>query len=223
MLIVAALHSGSASDGERVLQPLRALGEVLFDLSGAMPYRSAQSSFDPFFGKGLMRSYWKSLYLDDMGEDAVDLVVRRAGERPHPHSVIHIPLMGGATGRVAPADTAFGDRSAAYMLSIDGNWTDPADDELVTAWTREMFAEAAALPSARGTYLSFSGDEEVGDEQRTAAYGDNLRRLRAVKQRFDPTNLFRLNNNVLPAGGVRLPAPRAKDEHPLATAQVGAG
>jgi hypothetical protein len=200
-----------------VLQPIREFGDLLFDLSGAMPYRVAQSNFDPFFGKGLLRSYWKSLYLDDLGEDAIDVVVRRAADRPAPQTVLHIPLMGGATGRVAPADSAFGDRSAAYMLSVDGNWTDPADDERATAWTREVFAEAAALPSARGTYLSFSGDAELGDDLRRAAYGENLRRLREVKHRFDPTNLFRLNNNVLPAGGVDLPGPRTTAEHRVPT------
>ncbi len=207
-LILAAIHSGSAQEGERVLQPLREMGSPLFDLSAAAPYRMAQAGFDAFFQKGTMRSYWKSLYLDDIDDAAVDLIVRRAMSRPHPLTLIHIPLMGGQTSRIAPDGTAFGDRSAPYMLSVDGNWLDPADDAAATAWTRGMIAEAAALPSARGLYLNFSGDEVLDGEARAAAFGDNLRRLTELKDRFDPANLFRLNNNVPPSRVVEMPGQR---------------
>jgi len=207
-VILAALYAGAPDAGERALQPLREMGELLADLSGALPYREAQSNFDPFFAKGSARSYWKSLYLDDFGEDAIELVVRRAMSRPHPQTLIHIPLMGGATGRVDAGATAFGDRSAAYMLSVDGNWTDPTDDEKGIAWTRAMVDEALNLPSARGTFLSFSGDEVIDSDQRAAAFGANAGRLAAVKAVFDPGNLFRLNNNIPPSDAVELPGQR---------------
>ena len=213
-VILAALHSGSAEEGERVLQPLREIGDLLFDLSMEMPYRMAQSGFDPFFQKGVMRSYWKSIYLDDIDEAAIDLIVRRAENRPHPLTLIHIPQMGGATSRVAADATAFGDRSAAYMLSVDGNWLDAADDDAGIAWTRAMVAEATALPSARGIYLNFSGEEQIDGDLRAAAFGDNLRRLTEVKDRFDPANLFRLNNNVPPSATVELPGQRIDIEEP---------
>ncbi len=100
-LILAALHSGSPDEGERVLQPLREMGALLFDLSMALPYRAAQSNFDPFFAKGVTRSYWKSLYLDDLDDAACDLIVRRAMARPHPLTLVHVPQMGGATSRIA--------------------------------------------------------------------------------------------------------------------------
>ena len=214
VLILAALHSGPAEDGERELQPLREMGELLFDLSMAMPYRMAQSGFDPFFAKGVTRSYWKSIYLDDLDDAAVDLIVRQAANRPHPLTLIHIPLMGGATGRVAADATAFGDRSAAFMLSIDGNWTEPSGDAVGIAWTRAFIDEAAKLSSARGTFLSFSGEEEIDGDLRAAAFGDNLRRLTEVKDRFDPANLFRLNNNVPPSKTVELPGQRLDVEQP---------
>jgi FAD/FMN-containing dehydrogenase len=208
-LILAALYAGPADEGERVLQPLREMGTPLFDLSMALPYAAAQSNFDPFFAKGVTRSYWKSLYLDDLDADFCAMVVRRSLDRPHPLTLVHIPHMGGATGRIAAADTAFGDRSAAYMLSVDGNWLDAADDERAISWTREMVAEAATSPSARGIYLNFSGEEELTGDLRAAAFGDNLRRLTEIKDRFDPGNLFRLNNNVPPSRTIDLPGQRA--------------
>jgi hypothetical protein len=182
------------------------------DLSGALPYRMAQACFDPLFAKGAMRSYWKSIYLDDIDADTVALVVARAADRPHPLTLIHIPHMGGATGRVPADATAFGDRSAAYMLSVDGNWTDPADDATGIAWTRSFIDQASTMPSARGTYLNFSGDQDIDAAAREAAFGANLHRLTEVKDRFDPGNLFRLNNNVPPSGNVELPEQRTTVE-----------
>ena len=207
-VIIAALYAGPAGEGERALQPVREFGEPLADLSAAQPYRVAQSNFDPFFAKGVMRSYWKSIYLDDIDEDGVRLIVDRAQNRPHPYTLVHLPMMGGATSRVPADATAFGDRSGKYMLSVDGNWAEPADDERVIAWTRAFVDDASKLPTARGIYLNFSGDGDIGDDLRASAFGDNLLRLSEVKERFDPTNLFSLNNNVRPAGSVELPGQR---------------
>jgi len=213
-VIVAALHAGPPDEGERALQPVREMGEPLADLSAAQPYRVAQSNFDPFFAKGVMRSYWKSLYLDDIDEAGIELIVGRAQNRPHPYTLVHVPMMGGATSRVAADATAFGDRSGAYMLSVDGNWADPSDDEPGIAWTRSFVDDAERLPTARGIYLNFSGDAEIDDDLRASAFGDNLSRLSEVKERFDPTNLFSLNNNVLPAGSVDLPGQRITVQKP---------
>ena len=201
-LILAAIHCGDPEEGERVLAPLRSMGTPLADLSMAMPYRMAQSGFDPFFAKGEMRSYWKSLYLDDIGDDAIDMIVDRAMNRPHPMTLIHLPLMGGATSRVATADSAFGDRSAPFMLSIDGNWADAADDETGIAWVREMVVASMALPSARGTYLNFNSEAVADDTTRAAAFGSNLARLTEVKDRYDPGNRFRLNANIAPSAAL---------------------
>ena len=134
--------------------------------------------------------------------------MRRAMARPHPLTLVHIPQMGGATSRIATDESAFGDRSAAYMLSVDGNWIDVADDQSAIGWTRDFVGEAAQLPSARGIYLNFSGDEEIGGDLRSAAFGTNLSRLTQVKDRFDPGNLFRLNNNIPPSTQVDLPEQR---------------
>ena len=207
-VIVAALYAGPADEGERVLAPVRELAEPLADLSAAQPYSVAQANFDPFFAKGVMRSYWKSIYLDDIDEDGIRLIVDRAQNRPHPYTLVHLPMMGGATSRVAADATAFGDRSGKYMLSVDGNWAEPTDDKRGIAWTRAFVDDVSKLPTARGIYLNFSGDGDIGDDLRTSAFGENLVRLGEVKARFDPTNLFSLNNNVRPAGSVELPGQR---------------
>lgn len=199
VLIIGAVHAGPAEEGERALQPLREWGDPLVDLSGPMPYRMFQAAFDPFFPKGEMGSYWKSVFLGALDDDVTGMVLRRSRERPTGVTLVHVPLMGGATSRVAAGETAFGDRSAPYMLSVDGNWWDPDDRERVTAWVRETVSEVEGLPASRGTYLNFDGEAAGGtDELVRSAFGDNFERLQALKQRYDPDNLFRLNNNVAP-------------------------
>ena len=134
-----------------MLQPLREMGDLLSDLSMALPYRAAQSNFDPFFAKGGH---------PELLEVPLPRRPRRRGlrphrapgmARPHPLTLVHVPQMGGATSRIAADESAFGDRSAAYMLSVDGNWIDAADDgQARHGWTRDFVAEAAQLPGARG-------------------------------------------------------------------------
>ncbi|GAB3545313.1 FAD/FMN-containing dehydrogenase [Actinopolyspora lacussalsi] len=198
VLILAALYAGDVESGQRVLDPIARFGTPVADLSGPAPYRLAQSSFDVFFPKGELLSYWKSIYLDELTDDVVELVLRRSRQRPHPWTMVHLPLLGGAMKRVDAEATAFGDRHADYMLSVDGNWFDPSDSARVTEWVRETVAEAAELPAATGTYLNFSGDTEVDESVRRAAFGTNLRRLTRLKTEYDPDNLFRSNSNIPP-------------------------
>ena len=201
VFIVGAIYTGSPDKGQQVLQPLRELGTPLLDLGAEMPFRMFQAAFDPFFPKGQLASYWKSVYLDELSDDLIDLIVRRAAQRPSPRTLIHVPMLGGAMSTVDATATAFGDRNAPFMLSVDGNWVDPADTAGNVAWVREVIGEVEASCIAGGTYLNFSGqeDEAAAAEIVQAAYGDNLQRLAEVKNRYDPDNLFRLNNNVTPA------------------------
>jgi hypothetical protein len=196
VFIAAAVYAGDPVEGEKVLAPIRNLGTPLADISGQMPFRFFQSGFDPLV-KGL-RSYWKSTYLADMSDDAIDLITSRGMSRPDPKVLVHVPLMGGATGRVGAKDTAFGDRSAPWMLSVDGNWTDPSKADEVIAWTRKFIEDAGKLSGARGAYLLFSADEGTDPAVLQQQYGENLGRLKQVKKKYDPDNQFRLNNNVVP-------------------------
>lgn len=199
VLITAAVYAGPAADGEKALDPVRRFATPLLDLSGPMPYRSVQSLLDWIAPRGELLSYWKSIYLNDLDGDAIETILRRGRQRPHPLTLVHVPLLGGAMKRIDTTATAFGDRSCDYMLSIDGNWSDPADTAKATTWVRDSITEASRLPSAAGTYLNFSGEADLGATDRQAAFGGNLARLTRLKTQYDPANRFRLNSNIPPS------------------------
>lgn len=197
VLIIGALYAGDQDEGAKVLQPAREFAEPLADISQPMPYRFFQAAFDEL-STGL-HSYWKSTYFDELSDEAIDFIAERGCSRPVPRTLVHVPIMGGATARVGAADSAFGDRSAPWMLSVDGNWTDPKDADKVIDWVRESIAQAQNLPGAGGAYLNFTGDESTDASVVQAQFGQNLERLAGLKKKYDPDNLFRLNNNIQPA------------------------
>lgn len=197
VLILGAVYAGPPDAGEEMLRPIREFGRPLADLSGQMPYRLFQAAFDPFFPKGEVASYWKSAYLPALDDHVLDVIVERSANRLSPLTLLHVPLMGGATSRVGAAETAFGDRSAPYMLSVDGNWVDPQSGPSEIEWVRSCLAEVGTF--SKGTYLNFGGDSSTDSGPVETAFGDNLPRLRQVKRQYDPQNLFRLNNNISPA------------------------
>lgn len=196
VLITAALYAGDPAEGRKVLEPIRKLAEPLADISDEMPYRFFQAAFDPLVAG--LRSYWKSTYLNELSDDAIDLIAERGTNRPHPKTIVHVPMMGGATGRVSMSETAFGDRSAPWMLSVDGNWTEPGEADGVISWTREFIAEASNLAGAGGAYLNFSGDAPTDAAAVRSQFGANMERLVEVKRKYDPGNMFRVNNNIRP-------------------------
>lgn len=196
VLILAAMYAGDPETGAKALDPMRRFAEPLADIGGEMPYRFFQAAFDPLL-KGL-RSYWKSTFLDALSDEVIDLVLERALNRPHPKVLVHLPLMGGATQRVPAEATAFGDRSPPWMLSVDGNWTEPEAADRVISWTRDFIDEATRLSGVGGAYLNFSGDESTDSEVVEAQFGANLGRLTEVKRKYDPENMFRVNNNIRP-------------------------
>jgi FAD/FMN-containing dehydrogenase len=199
VVIIGAVHSGDPGEGMRVTAPLRELGTPLFDMSGPTPYTAVQSGFDPLFPRGALRAYWKSHYLDELSDEAIDLIAGKALERPKPLTLINLYSMGGAIARVDPEATAFSERSAPYMLSIDGVWDDEADDEAEVGWVRSAW-EAIGMFGNGGAYLNFTGlAGEAPSTDVDSAYGRNLARLRQIKATYDPDNLFRLNNNIQPA------------------------
>lgn len=196
IVVVAAVYAGAAADGERVLQPLRDLAAPLLDMSGPIPYTALQAAFDPFFPKG-RRYYWKSTYVDDLADDAIDTMVARAIARPSNLSGVTFWHLGGAMARVASGETAYGRRDAPYLFTAEASWTDPATDAANVAWARESLA--AMRPWSRGgAYLNFPGFGEDREALLRASFGQNYDRLVELKTRYDPGNLFRMNLNIPP-------------------------
>jgi FAD/FMN-containing dehydrogenase len=158
-----------------------------------------QSGLDPLFPRNTLQAYWKSQYLDELPDVAIDLIAEKAHGRPAPITLVNTFHMGGAIARVDPEATAFAERSAPFMVSIDGMWTDPDQNADMIAWVRSSWEDIKKFGNG-GVYLNFTG---LADEAPSAgvdtAFGRNLKRLAEVKAVYDPDNFFRLNNNIAPA------------------------
>jgi len=194
---VAGMWAGDPDDGERATRALRELATPLVDMSGTVGYLELQGSLDAFFPAGVRR-YWKALYLDGLSDDAVDVAVDWSNRRPSNDTLVIIRHCGGAMSRVGAEETAFGDRSSEWMLSIDSTWHDPADDGRNIDYTRGFWD--ATRPFSDGkTYFNFPGLFEEGDAAVRESYGRNHARLARIKAEYDPENRFRLNQNIRPA------------------------
>ncbi len=198
-LVVAATYSGDTEGGMKALQPLRELGTPLADISQPMPYRIVQSSFDAFFPRGHFQSYWKATYLSEVSDEVIDLIAAKAQERPAPLTFVVLWQMGGQVSKVGGDESAFGERSAPYMVTVDGNWTDPSDNDANIAWVRQTWSELAEFGTG-STYLNFTGIADEGTQVGVGdAFGPKLERLAEIKATYDPENFFHRNNNIVPA------------------------
>jgi FAD/FMN-containing dehydrogenase len=202
VFLYGALYAGPAEEGQKALAPLMKIGTPILDLSGRGPYTQWQQAFDPFFLPGAvfpeLYAYWKSLYLNGLDDGLIDDLVGRAGNLPSEQCLIAIWQLGGALARVPETATAFGRRSAPFLLSYDSCWTDQSRTERIIAWTREQIA-AAEPYSPGGSYLNFPGVGEDNETLVRKAYGPNYERLAQIKRIHDPGNLFRMNQNIAPA------------------------
>jgi FAD/FMN-containing dehydrogenase len=197
VFVVAAVYSGSVEDGERVVQPLRELGEPLIDLGGPWPWLGLQSGFDALFPKGELR-YWKSSALSELSDAAIDDIADFAVRRPTPITDVVVWHHGGAMSRVGETDTAYAGRDAPFLVTAEASWTDPAQTDEAIAWARGL-VDAMARHSTGGLYLNFPGLGEDQDALVRAGYGANYERLTELKALYDPSNLFRMNLNIPPA------------------------
>ncbi len=197
-IVAGGVFVGDVEEGLRVLAPLGQLGTPVFDLTQPMPFTFVQSAFDALTPRGEFRQYWKSQYLDELTDDAIDAFAELALDRPQPLVLMNIWHHGGAIARVGAEETAFAERSAPFMVSIDGNWQDPADDALVVGWVRAAWNRIGEFGNG-STYLNFTGlSDEAADTGVDSALGRNLARLAQVKATYDPDNFFRRNNNIAP-------------------------
>jgi FAD/FMN-containing dehydrogenase len=163
-----------------------------------MAYCDVQRLYDGLFPKGVHRAYFKSLYLGQLDDRMIDEIAPRATDRPSDLTLCSVWYLGGAVARVPAEATAFGPRNMGYMLSIDSIWESPDDDETNLSWSRAFWSDMKRHSNGRA-YLNFAGLGEEGEDLVRTSYGEaNYARLAALKAKYDPGNLFRLNQNIRP-------------------------
>jgi hypothetical protein len=197
LVVVFVAYNGDAGMGARVLEPLRRFGSPLVDDIASKPYRVVQTALDAGFPAG-KRHYWKSSALTRLDPALLDILIEHANRAPSPLSAVGIEnQLGGAVARVPPGENAFGLRQTEHNLGILAIWEDPADDEINIRWARDLWT--AVQPFSTGSvyvnYLGWDEADRIGE-----AYGSQIhQRLVELKTRYDPENLFRLNQNIVPA------------------------
>jgi FAD/FMN-containing dehydrogenase len=195
VVVFAAFHAGDQASGERAIGPVRRFGEPLGEHLGMQPFVQWQTAFDPLLEPGA-RNYWKSLNFTELSDETIGVVTTYADRLPTPQTEIFIGLLGGQVSRVPKDATAYAQRDAKFVMNVHGRWEKPADDSRCVAWAREFFQEATPYAAA-GVYVNFLTDDEPAERIR-AAYGASYDRLVEVKRRYDPKNLFRMNQNIRP-------------------------
>jgi FAD/FMN-containing dehydrogenase len=185
---ILAPYAGPVEEGERVLAPLRELGDPIADFSGPTTYVEVQAVLDADYPDGGLY-YWKSADLDRLDSEVIERLAVSAAAAPSHHSTIDVWFHGGAMDRVAPDATAFGARPP-YLIGVEANWEDPATSDANIVWARDAVAALGPF-STGGGYLNFPGLFEEGEELLRASHGaGNYDRLVALRQTYDPTGLF---------------------------------
>ena len=188
-------YCGSMDKAEEVFRPIRKIGPPAVDFVGPMPYPALQSFLDPLLPPGL-QWYWKGDFVNELSDEAIKLHMKYGSELPSLLSTMHIYPIDGAPQRVGKKDTAFSYREAKWSMVIAGIDPDPANKDRITKWAKTYW-EALHPYSAGGAYVNFMMEE--GQNRVEATYRDNYKRLSQIKRKYDPTNLFRVNQNIPPA------------------------
>jgi FAD/FMN-containing dehydrogenase len=201
---VVICWTGDHEEGERVVAPIREAAQPVMDMVQPMPYTALQSMLDASSPKGI-RGYMKAEFMEELSDQAVEKLARHGANRAGPTAQLLLEPMGGAISRAADDDTALGRRDVAWCYHALAMWPEPdaetADAHI--AWARGL-AEDVEPHTTDGVYLNYTSD--VGDDRVRSAYGpEKYDRLVALKDRYDPDNLFRLNQNIKPSG--RAPSP----------------
>jgi FAD/FMN-containing dehydrogenase len=196
LVALVGCYSGDPEEGMKVLQPIRDLGDPVVDLVGPMPYVQMQSLLDALWPKGT-QAYMKAGYFRELDDHAIETMARFHQNATSPSSEIHIQHFGGAIARVAGDESAYGERGAPFVLNAIASSHETGGFETHVDWAQRFYAEIE--PSLTGAaYVNFLSAE--GSDRVEAAYGaEKFSRLRALKDRYDPTNLFHLNQNIPPS------------------------
>ena len=194
---IIVCHVGSADAAAAAVAPVKRFGSPVMDVIGPMPYSAVNTLFDAGFPRGAL-NYWKSNFLATLDDAAIDAMIARFAVAPSPMSGLLLEHFHGASTRVGSTDTAFPHRSVGYNFLAVGEWVDPAATSANVAWTRGAY-DAMAPHFAGGRYVNYLNADEVTEAGAvSAAFGPNGKRLRELKQKYDPDNVFHLNQNIKP-------------------------
>ena len=194
MVAILTCYIGPIEAGEKVMRPLKEFGPPVADVIQPMPYVKSQSLIDESFPRG-RHNYWKSNLLREISDDMIDRLVGGFRGVTSPYSSVLIEQLGGAVSRVSKDETAFNHRGSPYDLVIMAMWSDPAESETHIRWADELWRAMQPFSSG-GVYVNYLGNE--GEGRVKAAYGTNYERLVSLKNKYDPMNLFRFNQNIRP-------------------------
>ena len=196
VVALVACYAGALDEGERIVAPLRAFGPPIADTMAPMPYADFQMLLTEGFPYG-RQNYWKAALAREVTDGAIETIIEHSGRAPSPFSTFVLADTHGAYSRVGTSDTAYSHRDTLYDFLIMANWSDPTESDRNIRWARDFFA--AVQPHVpRAVYVNDLGEE--GEERVREAYGANYARLAELKKQYDPTNFFRLNQNIQPAG-----------------------
>ena len=196
VLVLALCHAGDPAAGEKAALPFKAIGKPIADVVGPHPYAGWQTAFDPLLTPGA-RNYWKSHDLVELGDGVIDTLLDAVRRLPTPQCEVFIANLGGAVNRVPVEATAYPHRNVNFVVNVHTRWDSPSQDQACVGWARALY-EASARFATGGVYVNFMPDDEA-ERVRSGAYGPNYERLARVKAKYDPGNLFRVNQNVAPA------------------------
>lgn len=204
-LMVTACYSGREEDGDRAVSPLKALANPLTVLSMPMEYLKLQDLSKTFSipESGASRHYWKSIYVDELTPELIGQLRTATIGRPSDESAITLYTLGGAFARVAPSEAAFDNRDQRFLVAIEADWKEPSEDAANIEWARGTFDAIRKNAQAR-VYLNFPGFAEE-KQMVERSFGGNIERLRTVKMKYDPTNLFRGHLSIVQPAKVAPP------------------
>jgi len=195
MCAIIWCSTASPEETDKATKPMRTVGKPALDHVGPMPFPALQSLFDPLYPPGL-QWYWRADFVKELSDAAIAKHLEQASKLPTGHSTAHIYPIDGAAHRVGKTDTAFSYRDANWALVIVGVDPDPANKDKITKWCKDYF-DALHPYSAGGAYVNFMMEE--GQERVKAAFRENYDRLATIKKKYDPSNFFRVNQNIRPA------------------------
>jgi len=194
VLVIPVFHDGDLSKGRQLVDLLRNFGSLIGEHVGPQPYVNWQQAFDPLLTPGF-RNYWKSHNFTHLNDKALESMIAYAGKLPSPHCEIFVGLISGAANRIPKDATAYPSRDAKFVMNVHARWEEAKDDQKCIRWAREFFDEVKPYAS-EGAYVNFMTEDE--QERVSAAYNQNYERLVEIKTKYDPKNIFHMNQNIKP-------------------------